>query len=371
MIAIQCGIAPRQSPRLRKLSLPKRVFILMLVATSGCRKPAPLELPHGKPIAIQAPLGLPPEPIPANNRPTAETIALGRRLFYDTRLSAKDVLACASCHQPQFDFTDAQRVSKGGAGGLTARNAPTLLNVGYLPFQFFDGRAASLEEQAASPIADPIEMNQSHDVTVSRLETDPIYRQMFVQAFGSEAITIGRVEKALASFERTLLSGDSAFDRYQYGGEKDALTPQQVRGLAVFLYPSKGNCAACHTIGSTSALFTDGKFHNTGEGSLDEGKFDDVGRYHETKVRTDTGAFKTSTLRNIAQTGPYMHDGRLKTLKEVVDFYAGGGNSNQYLDPEMKKIHLTGQDRSDLVEFLKSLTGTVPENAGPPAKRGS
>ena len=174
------------------------------------------------------------------------------------------------------------------------------------------------------------------------------------------------MEAALASFERTALSGDSAFDRYRYGGDSGALTPAQLRGLFVFLDPTRGNCAACHSVGANSALFTDGKFHNIGAGVNDQGGFSDVGRFHETKVATDTGAFKTATLRDIARTAPYMHDGSLKTLKEVVDFYAGGGNSNPYLDPEMKKIHLSPGDRADLVEFLQSLTGDMPPNTGPP-----
>jgi len=191
---------------------------------------------------------------------------------------------------------------------------------------------------------------------------------LFRNAFGTNDITLPRVEKALASFERTLLSGDSAFDRYQYGGDTNALSPAQVRGLALFINPAKGNCAACHTIGPKYALFTDGKFHNIGVGVDDNGNLKDLGRYHETKVEADKGAFKTPTLRNIANTAPYMHDGSLQTLRQVVDFYAGGGNSNPYLDKEIRSIHLSGQEREDLVEFLKSLTGTAPPDAGPPAE---
>jgi cytochrome c peroxidase len=298
-----------------------------------------------------------------------KTIALGRRLFYDQRLSKNNILACASCHNPKFDFTDGLKFSKGAGGEVGIRNAPTILNVAYQPFQFWDGRALNLEQQAASPIADPVEMNQSHEVSVSKLEKDPTYRTMFREAFGSDSITLGRIEKALASFERTILTGNSAFDRFQYGGDKNALTPQQVRGLAIFINPAKGNCAACHTINPQYALFTDGKFHNLGEGVADDGvTFKDPGRYHQTGIESDQGAFKTPTLRNIARTGPYMHDGSLKTLRQVVDFYAGGGNSNPYLDKEIKTIHLSGHDREDLVAFLNSLTGEIPPNVGPPGK---
>ncbi|RXH54551.1 cytochrome-c peroxidase [Granulicella sibirica] len=348
---------------LRAISTPSKVLLTLLL-TAGCRHPIS-DKPTGSATSIEAPLGLPPVPIPGDNPPTTATIALGRRLFYDTRLSKGSFLACSNCHNPRYAFTDGNRLSKGFDGALGVRNAPTLLNATYLPFQFWDGRALTLEQQAASPIADPVEMNSTHKASVARLAGDPTYGPAFTQAFGTPDITIGRVTNALASFERTLLSGDSPFDRYQYAGDKTALTPAALRGLAVFLNPMGGNCASCHTIGPKSALLTDGKFHNIGEGASDNG-FADVGRYHETKVVTDQGAFKTPSLRNISRTAPYMHDGSLKTLKEVVDFYAGGGNSNPYLDPQMKTIHLTPQDRLDLVEFLKSLDGSIPGKAGPP-----
>jgi cytochrome c peroxidase len=332
---------------------------------SGC-KASVSEVPIGTRVRIQPPLGLPPVPVPADNPPTVETIALGRRLFYDKRLSKDNSIACASCHKPESDFSDPVPLSLGVSGKLGLRNAPTIENAAYLPLQFWDGRASSLEQQAAVPIADPLEMAQPHEITISKLGADLEYEKMFQEAFGSPTVTLGRAEKSLASFERTVLTGNSAFDRYEYGGDKSALAPSQVRGFAVFMNSNQGNCAACHSVGPSSALFTDGKFHNTGEGVGEDGSIVDAGRFHETKVETDTGAFMTPTLRNVARTPPYMHDGRLKTLKDVVDFYAGGGNSNPYLDPQMKRIALTGQDRADLVEFLKSLTGTLPSNVGPP-----
>jgi cytochrome c peroxidase len=359
-----CFAAPGEAVRwmIRLALLSVSVFVM-----AGCKRSVS-EMPVGPAVAIKVPLGLPPVPIPANNPPTAATIALGRKLFYDMRLSQDNSIACASCHSPQLDFTDGLARSRGVRGMTGVRNAPTIVNSAYLPLQFWDGRAVSLEEQAASPIANPVEMNQSHEVSVSKLAEDPGYKEMFKKAFGSEDVTFGRVQKALASFERTVLSGNSAFDRFKYGGDKDALTPAQVRGLALFIDPHKGNCAVCHTIGPKYALFTDGKFHNTGEGAGDDGVFADVGRFGETKVAAEKGAFMTPTLRNIANTAPYMHDGSLKTLKEVVDFYAGGGNSNPNLDREIHSIALSGQDRADLVEFLKSLTGEMPPNVGQPGK---
>jgi cytochrome c peroxidase len=287
-------------------------------------------------------------------------------LFYDNRLSKDNSLSCASCHNPALDFTDGAKISRGVGGTNGIRNAPTIVNAAYLPLQFWDGRAISLEEQAASPIANPVEMNQPHDVSVAKLGKDPRYKALFAQAFGPGGVTLKRVENALASFERTILSGNSPFDRYQFGGDKNALTPAQIRGLAIFTDPAKGNCSACHTVNQTYALFTDGKAHNIGIGAIDASTFSDIGRNHQTNVETDKGAFITPTLRNVADTAPYMHDGSMKTLKEVVDYYAGGGNSNPYLDKEFRAINLSAQDREDLVEFLRSLSGDMPPNIGPP-----
>lgn len=358
------GAGARIRRQTRKLlpcaSLP---FILQLAI--GCH--APVEnRPLGPFVQIESPVGLPAVPIPADNMPSGNSIALGRKLFYDKRLSKDDSLACASCHHPELAFTDGRRLSTGVGGVPGLRNAPTILNAAYEPLLFWDGRAASLETQAASPIADPLEMNQTHDVSVGQLASDPTYKVMLKNTFGTEEINLERVEKALASFERTLLSGNSPFDQYEYQGQKNALSSAQLRGLALFNDARRGNCTACHTIGPASALFTDGKFHNLGEGLDDSGNFVDPGRYRETHIDADLGAFKTPTLRNVALTAPYMHDGHLKTLKDVVDFYAGGGNSNPHLDKQITSIHLSGKDRSDLVEFLKALTGTMPANAGPP-----
>jgi cytochrome c peroxidase len=345
--------------------------VAVALVIAGCHTTVSAR-PAGSPVTITPPLGLPPMSIPAENPPTAATIALGRVLFYDPSLSVDGTIACSSCHNPRRYFTDGESVSSGVGSRKGTRNAPTVLNAAYLPFQFWDGRAISLEQQAGSPIIDPSEMREKdHAAAAAKLRTEPRYGPMFQRAFGSPDITMERIENAVASFERTLLSGNSAFDQYEYGGNKAALTPAQIRGLAVFLDPHRGNCAVCHIITERSALFTDGKFHNTGEGVGDSGDFSDVGRYHETKVATDTGAFLTPSLRNVANTAPYMHDGHLKTLKEVVDFYAGTGNSNPYLDPQMKSIHLSGQDREDLVAFLQSLTGSMPPDSGPPQENAS
>ncbi|HEY3937891.1 MAG TPA: cytochrome c peroxidase [Bryobacteraceae bacterium] len=316
-------------------------------------------------VEIKTPLGLPPVPVPPDNPETLETIALGRQLFFEKRLSFHNSLACASCHNPLIDFTDGKRHSTGAAGKVGIRNAPTVINAAYFPLQFWDGRARSLEDQAGGPMANTIEMDQAHDVSVAKLQADPVYRAEFQKAFGPGPVTLAKVTDAIASFERTLVSGNSPFDRYEFGNDPAALSPSAVRGLAVFRDPKRGNCIACHTIGKKYALFSDGKFHNIGIGVNEEGDLTDLGRYNETKVDADKGAFKTPTLRNVAKTAPYMHDGSLKTLKDVVDFYAGGGNSNPYLDKQIKAIKLSGAERADLVEFLKSLTGERPPDIAP------
>jgi cytochrome c peroxidase len=324
----------------------------------GCRRVN--EQPVGKTIEVRTPLGLPKVTAPADNPLTAETVALGKKLFYERKLSADNTLSCASCHNPAVGFGDGRKHSVGVGGKLGTRNAPTLLNAAYGATQFWDGRAHSLEEQAGGPIANSIEMNMSHPLLVKRLQADPEYRAQFEKAFGPGPVTIGKVEKAVASYERTLVSGNSPFDRYWYRSDKTALSAAAVRGLSVFLDNTKGNCASCHLVGDKYALFTDGEFHNIGVGVNEEGELTDLGRYNETNVESDKGAFKTPTLRNVALSGPYMHDGSLKTLKDVVDFYAGGGNSNPYLASEIKTIQLSAKDRADLVAFLESLTGDLP-----------
>jgi cytochrome c peroxidase len=350
------------------------LLIMLLAVTVGCggdhqygKATSASEKPIGAPIRIEVPLGLPPVPVPLENPQTAEAVALGRKLFYDKRLSRDNTLACASCHNPLLGFTDGKKHSTGVGGKTGTRNAATVINAAYFPSLFWDGRASSLEDQADKPIANPIEMGQGHDVWVSKLDADPAYKAAFRKAYGPGPATIGKVTKALASFERTVISGNSPFDRYEFAGDKKALSPAAIRGLAIFRDPKRGNCTACHTIGAKYALFSDGKFHNIGDGVNGEGELTDLGRYNETKLESDKGAFKTPTLRNVTETAPYMHDGSLKTLKSVVDFYAGGGNSNPYLDKEIKEIKLSGKERTDMVEFLKSLTGEMPPDVGPPA----
>jgi cytochrome c peroxidase len=329
----------------------------------------PAAMPVGAPVEIAAPLGLPPVPIPADNPLTAETIALGRRLYYDPVLSVDNSVSCASCHHPDFGFSDGQKFSEGVEGKTGNRNSPTVFNAAYFTTQFWDGRSPSLEDQAEGPVQNPVEMAHTLEGVERRLRADASYRKAFRKAFGSDEITYEMVEKAIASFERTVVSGNSPFDRYFYGGEEDALSESAKRGLEVFRNPQKGNCVVCHTIGEKYALFTDNKFHNLGVGVDTRGEFADVGRFEVTKTEADKGAFKTPSLRNVALTAPYLHDGSLKTLKDAIDFYIGGGNSNPHLDKDIHALDfLSGQEREDLLEFLNSLTGEMPADVGPPGE---
>jgi cytochrome c peroxidase len=324
-------------------------------------------MPVGHPLEIKAPLGLPPVPIPADNPPTAETVALGRKLYYDPILSADNSLSCASCHDPRYGFADPRPVSEGMRKQKGTRNSPPVMNAAYFEVQFWDGRAPSLEKQAEGPVANPVEMAHSLSGVEQKLNADPTYREEFAAAWGPGPITYEMVEKSIASFERTVLIANSPFDRWKFGGDEKAVDAAVKRGYAVFTAKDKGNCAACHSVGEHDALFTDNKFHNIGVGVKDE-KITDAGRFEVTRNEADRGAFKTPSLRNIALSAPYMHDGSLKDLKQVMDFYIGGANSNSNLD---KNIHaldfLTGQERSDLLAFLQSLTGVAPPDVGPPA----
>lgn len=351
------------------MSFSRWLWVVAPVVLVSCGSEKPVEgpaKPLGAAVVLQTPLGLPPVPVPADNPPTVETIALGRRLYYDTKLSRDNTVACASCHSPALGFADGKKVSTGVGGKTGNRNAPTVWNAAYATVQFWDGRAPSLEEQAAGPIANPVEMDLPHDQLEGRLNGDAEYGRLFTNAFGPGRITTDKVKKAIASFERTVVSGNSPFDRYQYGGDRKAMSEAAIRGLAIFQDAKRGNCAVCHTIEEKHALFSDGKFHNLGTGMDEQGELRDRGRFDVTKVEADRGAFRTSTLRNIAKTAPYMHDGSQKTLREVVDFYVGGGNANPHLDKEIRELKLSQRDRADLVAFLEALTCEMPADVGPP-----
>ena len=287
--------------------------------------------------------------IPEDNPLTKDKIELGRLLFFDKRLSKDNTIACASCHMAKFAFTDGRPVSTGIKGQKGGRSAPVSFNRVFSKAQFWDGRAATLEDQSVGPFINPIEHGfANHDEMVAKMKKISGYRKLFQEVFGGE-ITIDGVGKAIASFQRTVLSGNSPADRFDQGGDEKAISPEAQKGLVLFR--EKARCTKCHS----GFNFTDEKFHNLGIG-WDTGTVD-LGRYMVTKNAADIGAFKTPTLREIARSAPYMHDGRFKTLEEVVNFYNKGGVKNPHQDELVLPLELTDEEKHNLVAFLRTLNG--------------
>jgi cytochrome c peroxidase len=285
-------------------------------------------------------------------------VELGRALYFDPRLSADDTVSCASCHSPEHGFTDNKTVSTGIRRQTGSRNSPTVINRLYGKSQFWDGRAATLEEQAKGPLVNPVEMGmKDHAALVTKLKGIKGYAKWFKKDFGRD-LNIDDLAKAIATFERTIVSDDSNYDLY-LAGDQSALNASELRGLAVF--QGSGRCIICH--GGDN--FTDEAFYNLGVG-MDKPD-PDLGRYLQTKVEQDKGAFKTPTLRDIASTGPYMHDGSEKTLEDVVEFYNRGGTPNSNLDMAIKGLALTQKEKEDLVAFMKSLSGKRWRSVAAPA----
>jgi cytochrome c peroxidase len=290
-------------------------------------------------VSLVIPLGLDLfMPVPETNPITAEKVDLGRRLFFDRRLSADASLACASCHRPELGFSESLPVSIGVFGRTGQRNAPAIINRGYGRAFFWDGRTSTLEEQVLRPIGESTEMGSDPEAAAARV-----------------GLTSDELARALASYVRSILAGDSPFDRYGRG-DQAALTHDQELGLTIFR--RKGNCIACH-IGPT---LTDEAFHNTGA-AIRNGRLADLGRSMVTGRDEDRGSFKTPTLREVARTGPFMHDGSIQTLQEVVEFYDRGGNPNPQLDPLIRPLGLTSPEKGALVAFLMSLSGRVTEGS--------
>ncbi|MBK5292505.1 MAG: cytochrome-c peroxidase [Acidobacteriia bacterium] len=333
-------------------------------------------IPIGRRVEVSVPLGLPPVRFPEDNPPTAETIALGRKLFFDGILSRDGKVSCASCHDPQVAFSDPRTVSIGVDGLAGTRQGMVIVNATHSFAQFWDGRALTLEQQAEGPVQNPIEMAHSLAGVERKLAADARYVELFGEAFSPGRITFEMVAKSLATYERMLVSGNSAFDRYYYGGDKTAMNESAIRGLKFFLDNTLDgpNCVSCHRIEPAYATFTEERFHNTGVAVDPETlNIRDAGRLAVTGLMKDRGAFKVPTLRNIALTAPYMHNGSMKTLEEAVDFYFQGGRPNPQLSGVMPhaplhNIPLAGQPqaKADLVEFMKALTGEMPELASPP-----
>ena len=297
----------------------------------------------------QLPVGLgtlPQLKIPSDNPQTSQKVELGRTLFFNADLSGDHSMSCASCHDPASGFSDGKPLAIGFHGKQLRRHTPTVLNTAYNSSQFWDGRALSLEQQAAGPITSTAEMNLPDETElVRRLNADPRYRQKFQAVFGEEP-SLKTVAKAIAAYERTIVTANSRFDRYA-AGDKSALTLHEKNGLVLFI--AKARCSRCHD----GSNFTDNKFQNIGVGDNDEGRF------AVTQKESDRGAFKTPGLYNVVLHPPYMHDGSLATLESVIDYYDRGGNEKKGKSPFVLKIGLTTEEKQDLLAFLKTLNGSV------------
>jgi len=364
------------------------VALLALLLGAFARADSPSS---SKSIEIKMPLGIPQDLwqyfIPQDNPVTAGKVELGRRLFFDPRLSADGRISCSSCHDPKLAFTDGRVVAEGINGRPGSRNSPTLLNAMFNTGQFWDGRAATLEDQAKLPLTNPDEMgNSSYEEVVARLSASE-YAKDFVEVFAGP-VTIDRIARAIASYERTLVSGNSALDRFQ-AGDVNALSESARNGL--FLFRTKARCGVCHAFNQNFAAFatfpflTDGNFRNTGVAAnfkgfdglarralaavrddsgtafrdiiKQESHVSELGRFAFSFSTLDVGAFRTPSLRNVGLTAPYFHDGSAASLEDVVRYYVKGGNPNLNRDWQLEPVALTESEQRDIVEFLKSLTG--------------
>src|SRR5262245_9581538 len=329
--------------------LPLALLPALAAAGAGrgtAPRPVPADPLPARLALADVPLGLPPRPVPPDNPLTEARVQLGRKLFFDPILSADGTVACATCHRPERGFSSGEARPRGVHGRRGPRRAPTLFNRAYGTAFFWDGRAATLEDQALRPIEDPDEMGAKLPEVLKRLRAHAGYSARFAAAF-PDGVTATNLGRALAGFERVLLRGGSPVDRFVVRGEADALTPPQRQGL--WLYESKGRCWRCHS----GPNYTDEQYHNTGVGW---GKRPpDLGRFAVTRRDPDRGKFKTPTLRGVALTAPYMHDGSLATLEEVVGFYNRGGGANPNRDPALAPLGLSPDEVRDLVAFLKAL----------------
>jgi cytochrome c peroxidase len=340
-------------PRLTLLRFLLRTLTLASVGSALLDQAALAEQATVAPAPLAADrawiLGAPVEP--QDNPTTAARVALGQALFFDPRISGNGTVSCSTCHNPALGWSDGLRTGMGIHSTVLGRKTPTVINTGYNTQFMWDGRKASLEDQALGPMSTPEEMQTDFAATIGMLEAMPGYRAMFDAAYPAEGISKQTMAKAIAAFERTVVSKDSRFDRW-VAGDRAAITQQEWRGYQVFKDPAKGNCEVCHA----APNFTDNGFHNIGVADA-PGK-DDAGRYKIRPVASMRGAFKTPTLRDVERRGPYFHNGSAETLMDVVDHYARGGDDHRNLSKEVHPLDLSAADKRDLVAFLRSLSGS-------------
>lgn len=322
-------------------------FFALIVLLSACSKNADLDEQKDEPFVVRLPAGLSSLPVPPENAPTLARVTLGKKLFFDDRLSMGNGISCASCHHPDHAFSDTVPLSFGKDHAHGLRNSPTLANLAWHASYFRDGGVPTLEVQVLAPLHEPVEMASNIQQVVEALRDEEPYASLSMKGYG-RAFDGYVLTRAIACYERTLVSGWSRFDRYLYENDANALTEAEVRGWRVFNSQETG-CAACHN----GHDLTDHSFRNIGT-SLDHTA--DPGRERITLDPADRGKFKVPTLRNIAVTGPYMHDGSKSTLEEVIDHFIGGGVDDPNKDPLVRPLVLSTQQRADLLAFLGSLT---------------
>jgi cytochrome c peroxidase len=342
----------------KTISLITFIFILTpFLLSAQDKKVKDITTVNAQSLGPQKLGNLPPVIAPLNNPQSSLKILLGKQLYFDTRLSKDNTISCATCHDPAMGWSDAGPTSVGIKGQKGGRRAPPVSNAAYAPLQFWDGRAPTLEEQAKGPVANPIEMGNTHVEMLKTVQFIPGYVKIFEQVFGTSIVTIDLVAEAIASFERTVVTTDSPFDRY-VRGDNDALTKLEKQGLEIF--NGKGHCTACHWGG----YFSDGRFHNLGVKPTDPSA-PDPGRYAVTKDSSDIGAFKTPTIRDVALRAPYMHNGSEKTLEDVVDLYNKGGRTGDHnISPLIVPLGLSKNEKKALVAFMKRpMTSLNPEVA--------
>jgi cytochrome c peroxidase len=341
-----------------------RAAFVVFLAVLGCAKSADVTAPGAKttlPGLPVPPLGITSQFTELAEPPSPARVKLGRFLFFDKRLSVDNTVACATCHRPENAFSEPTAVSTGVRGQKGGRKSPGFVNLAWTLFPnfFWDGRAASLEEQAKGPIQNPIEMGNTHENAVKTISGVKGYAPLFDEAFGSPEVNIDRIAKAIADYERTRMSGNSPFDKWQAGDEK-AVSTTVKKGHELFF--GKARCNQCH-LGQN---FTDNLFHNLGVGwDKKSKKFKDSGRVVISGKTEDTGAFKTPGLREVTKHPPFMHDGSMKTLKEVVAHYNKGGHKNPHLSPKIEPLKLSNKEIDAVVAFMEALEGEGYQDKAP------
>lgn len=326
------------------------VIIVSAIIISACSTSPVIDKDHEAATELQKWLLPETPPFPKDNEPTEERVQLGKMLFFDPRISRDQNMSCATCHNPSLGWSDGLAKGRGFKSNLLGRASPSIINTAYNTIQMWDGRKKSLEDQAMGPLEAADEMNTDFSQFFSWIKQNEGYVKAFEKAYPGQGITKETTAKAIASFERTVISNNSPFDQW-IKGNSQAMTKQQVRGFDVFKNETEGNCAVCHD----APNFTDNGMHNIGLASFGDEK-PDLGRFDQKPLRLMKGAFKTPTLRDIALSAPYFHDGSATTLMEVVEHYTKGGEVKTNLSPNLKPIKLTQQDKEDLVAFMQALT---------------